>query len=257
MRAERQGQHISGAETLCLPSEISKVVNEFTIRALCHPKGQPHKVTITIEKIHTEVIKLKALPVYTAKTHTITQAWAFAKQLLLKAGVSEEAFSVAKAVIESEQTMRGATVVTNLNGKRLEPDPQRGLRATRLGIDSEVRDKLFTILKEKGLNIQVVTEALVLATKVAYAPGTVAELCVSDDPDYTTGYVANRRLGYIRIPNLKEKGSHWGGRAFFVYEDVDLEQLKQYLEKTPVLISQIGRVHDEMAPEDILSLLDC
>ena len=29
--------------------------------------------------------------------------------------------------------------------------------------------------------------------------GVVAELCWSDDPDYTTGYVAGKNIGYVRI----------------------------------------------------------
>ena len=45
-------------------------------------------------------------------------------------------------------------------------------------------------------------EALVLASKVQSAEGIVGELCWSDDPDYTVGYVACNGI-YHRIPNMK------------------------------------------------------
>ena len=77
---------------------------------------------------------------------------------------------------------------------------------------------------------------MVLAAKVAAAPGMVAELCWSDDPEYTTGYVASPRHGYVRIPCLKEKNSSNGGRAFFVSPDADLEALQHFLEEQPVLV---------------------
>ena len=56
-------------------------------------------------------------------------------------------------------------------------------------------------------------EALVLATKVQSCPGIVGELCWSDDPDYTVGYVACNGI-YHRIPNMKEMGNPIGGRVF-------------------------------------------
>ena len=39
------------------------------------------------------------------------------------------------------------------------------------------------------------------------------ELCWSDDPDYTVGYVACNGV-YHRITNMKEFGSNIGGRVF-------------------------------------------
>ena len=57
-------------------------------------------------------------------------------------------------------------------------------------------------------------EAIVLASKVQAAPGIVAEICVSDDPDYVTGYVASKSLGYRRIATFKERGDPSGGRIF-------------------------------------------
>ena len=81
-----------------------------------------------------------------------------------------------------------------------------------------------------------------MATKVINAPNTIAELCWSDDPSYQAGYVASKRFGYVRFPYLKEKGSPFGGRAFFVDSKIlDLKKYIEFLEQQPVLITRIGR----------------
>ena len=80
-------------------------------------------------------------------------------------------------------------------------------------------------------------EALVLASKVQSADGIVGELCWSDDPDYTVGYVACNGV-YHRLPNMKEFGSDIGGRVFFVRSDIDSESVIEYLERAPVLVQR-------------------
>jgi 6-carboxyhexanoate--CoA ligase len=83
----------------------------------------------------------------------------------------------------------------------------------------------------------------VLASKVASAGGVLAELCVSDDPDYTTGYLACRKLGYLRIPNIKRAGSRRGGRVFFIKGDADLNGVISYLEEKPVLVTAASGIN--------------
>jgi 6-carboxyhexanoate--coA ligase len=80
-------------------------------------------------------------------------------------------------------------------------------------------------------------EALVLASKVQSAEGIVGELCWSDDPDYTVGYVACNDI-YHRIPSMKEFGSNLGGRVFFVKTNTDVDCVIKYLEKAPVLVQR-------------------
>ena len=48
-------------------------------------------------------------------------------------------------------------------------------------------------------------EAIVLATKVANCPGIIGEICISDDPEYVTGYVSSKEIGYRRIKKMKRK----------------------------------------------------
>jgi len=56
-------------------------------------------------------------------------------------------------------------------------------------------------------------EAIVLASKVVSAPRIIAEICMSDDPDYVTGYVAAPSIGYQRTTRLKEPGGPDGGHT--------------------------------------------
>ena len=84
--------------------------------------------------------------------------------------------------------MRGAMLLDADTLERLEPDAERGLRATYM--DAERTAKGASDCKNHF------AEAVVLATKVIHAPHIVAEICVSDDPDYVTGYVAAQSFGY-------------------------------------------------------------
>ena len=91
-------------------------------------------------------------------------------------------------------------------------------------------------LKSLGLNNTTVKEALLLASKVASCRDILAEICVSDDPDYTTGYIASRKFGYLRILNIKKTGSMCGGRVFFVREGADPGKVISYLQNKPVVL---------------------
>jgi 6-carboxyhexanoate--CoA ligase len=74
---------------------------------------------------------------------------------------------------------------------------------------------------------------------VASCRDIIAEICISDDPDYTTGYIASKKFGYLRIPNIKNYGEMHGGRVFFVRENADADRLIEFLEKTPVVIYRV------------------
>ena len=136
--------------------------------------------------------------------------------------------------------MRGAALVYAHSGRRVEPDKKRGIRASRLGMSVETESLLSQELEKFKINTLTVKEALVLASKVAACPNIIAELCVSDDPDYTTGYIASRDLGYIRIPHIKKTGSAAGGRVFFLRETADILSVVRYLEKMPVLVTSLS-----------------
>ena len=156
-------------------------------------------------------------------------------QALCQAGVNEAAAAKGLlALSELPDSLRGAMILSAATGERLDTTASRGVRVSRMDLDAQ--SDALSWLRQQGLDGEHPREAMVLAAKVAAAPGMVAEICWSDDPEYTTGYVASPRHGYIRIPCLKEKNSANGGRAFFISPDADLAALQHFLEEQPVLV---------------------
>ena len=70
------------------------------------------------------------------------------------------------------------------------------------------------------------------------AKWTVARIILtSDDPNYVTGYVASKELGYVRIMKMKEMGDENGGRIFlFDSRKASAEECIEYLQKKKVLV---------------------
>lgn len=227
--------HISGAEGIYDEDMLQGMIRDYYLRAVQHSRGSPDNIVITVERIKEKPAYVSLLPVSTLKCLSPVEARSAAIDILLKTGVSKRAIRVAFNIVNSKNTMRGAALVKADTGLRLEPDRERGVRVSRLGINKDTERRLSRRLQKEGINTKTVKEALILASKVASCDGIIAELCVSDDPDYTTGYVASKKTGYVRITNLKEKGSMIGGRVFFV-EKEDIGNIINYLEKRPVIV---------------------
>ncbi|MFZ6016864.1 MAG: 6-carboxyhexanoate--CoA ligase [Nitrospirota bacterium] len=244
--------HISGAEGIYETSEIQKVIKKYTLRALDHPKGRPDRVVITIEDIMEKPEIVPSLPVTTIKCSSTDEAKDAVIKILRSLKVSERAIDVAFELIRKDR-MRGAAIITSEKGNRLEPDRERGVRASRLGINKTVLRILSSKLSRLGINTETVKEALILASKVASCEHVIAELCVSDDPDYTTGYVASKKFGYLRIPGIKHKGSKSGGRAFFVKEGINVKDIIDYLERMPVIIGKVASCKGIISLNEILN----
>lgn len=231
--------HISGAEGLYRKSEIKEIVEQYIERAFNHPRGKADRIIIAIEDIKQEPKTISALPVSTIKNTTPREGKKLARQLLQSSEVSERAIDKALELIKRDG-MRGAAIITAEKAKRLEPDRKRGIRVSRLGITKSALKKLSSKLLKYEINSETVKEALILASKVSSCEQVIAELCVSDDPNYTTGYVASKEFGYVRIPHIKNKGSRSGGRAFFVKEGIDVGGIIEYLERRPVIIGKVS-----------------
>jgi len=115
-------------------------------------------------------------------------------------------------------------------GRRLEADPLRGVRVTKFGDLTESAPG--TSLAHKKHH----HEAVLLASKVAAAPGVLAELCISDDPHYTRGYVCADGV-YTTVTNVKADGDPNGGRVILVDTTrADPTTITAWLENHPVLI---------------------
>ena len=141
---------------------------------------------------------------------------------------SQELREKLQELLKATFPMRGAMLYDIATGNRLEPDCARGVRATYM----DVRHSSEVDGQKNHFN-----EAIVLATKVANAPGMVAELCISDDPYYVTGYVASNELGYVRIMKMKEMGDENGGRIFlFDSRKARAEECVGYLQQKKVLV---------------------
>ncbi len=248
MRAEKNKKHISGAERLVKELDIKTIAQSLIDRALSHERGKPDVIHISVEEIKSPVKEITSLPVILFRITDVEEGKTAGKKVLSYLGIPDfciqKAFSLLEIGPSDRESMRGA-IVMDMRGERLEPDKHRGIRASRMDMTASASTELEKGVAAKGLSLYFthIQEALAVASKVASVRGSVAELCWSDDPDYTTGYVASKKLGYVRIPHLKNQGDSRGGRVFFV-DDVNMEDYINEIEKTPVLINKFGGLRD-------------
>ena len=227
MRAARKGEHVSGAERIVPARDVPALAATLAKRALHHSKGAPDEIHLKAEEAQ-DMLHLDALPVKTYVTHTPEEGMACAARLLAAAGVVR--IDEIMALFSETYAMRGAMLLDADTLERLEPDRIRGVRATYMDAAATTAGLVSSAKNHFA-------EALVLATKVANAPGIVGEICVSDDPDYVTGYVATKDAGYCRITTVKQKGDPCGGRIFLFRGPRELvPQTIDFLQKRCVLV---------------------
>ena len=240
---QKHEQHISGAERIVGRDSVEAVCTAMVRRAMNHSKGDPDFINVKIEKVcESDIQVLKALPVTRIDVDSwqegldkafglVSKAVAECDERLLRGARGDLIKDFAQKLPELLRAtfpMRGAMLYDIATGERLEPDHERGVRATYM-------DALHSSEVDGCKNH--FNEAIVLATKVANAPGMVAEFCVSDDPNYVTGYIASKELGYVRIMKMKEMGDENGGRIFlFDSRKAKAEECIEYLQKKKVLV---------------------
>ena len=247
MRASESGAHISGAERIVPASAAPRTAAALVTRALTHSKGTPDFINVKLER-PSSVIRLKSLPVATHVARTPEEGMAIAAELLSKDGIARVAEIMAK--FADTYALRGAMLLDADTLERLDPDPARGVRATCM-------DDADSVAKGVPSSKNHFAEAIVLATKVQNAPGIVAEICVSDDPDYTTGYVATRSLGYHRITNIKERGSPLGGRIFLYRgPHSNVPETIRFLERQAVLVEDVPTIPADAAMDRFASIAE-
>lgn len=256
MHATREGHHLSGAEHLAPLETLEELAASLVRRALSHPRGEADALRLTVEAVPDGEVQRGRLPdVTTVPVRDWRSGREGARKVLLAAGVSTVAADGAAASLASGAapggvSMRGAMLVDAGSGERLENDPARGVRATRMDLSPAAEADLRRELLKRGLDNPHVREALVLAAKVVRAPDVVAELCWSDDPDYTAGYVCTPIHGYIRFPHLKPAGEERGGRAFFLRPGSDPARAVEFLEQAVVLFDEVGTFHPDRTGEE-------
>lgn len=242
--------HVSGAEGIYTDSEIFAIIRKYTHRALEHSRGSADRIVLTVEKIKYRPKLIKSLPVTTLTCSSPAGAIKIIKHLLGKSGISDLAAKTAFQILGKKNAMRGASLVSAVSGRRLEPDKQRGIRVSRLGISRQADRALSKNLLRQGINNTVVKEALILASKVSSCKAAIAELCISDNPDYTTGYFSSSEYGYVRIPHIKRQNSNQGGRVFFIRENADIKPVINYLEQIPVIVNSINTCCRIYSPDE-------
>ncbi len=232
---ENGGRHISGAERIVTFDMVKKTADEMLERAFSHSRGQADFINIVVEKIENDQVQeVPLLSIHSKVGDSVAISHQTAQDALVKAGVTMEAAQAGmKALLSLTDSMGGAMLLCAVTGRRLDDTKARGVRVSRMDIAEA--DTFIAMLADGGIDNTHVREALVLASKVASTPGMVAELCWSDDPEYTTGYVASAS-GYMRIPNCKPFGSSLGGRVFFVKPDIELDSTIEYLQHQPVSV---------------------
>ncbi|MGE5172327.1 MAG: 6-carboxyhexanoate--CoA ligase [Betaproteobacteria bacterium] len=256
MSASKGGRHISGAERIVAADKIDVVLRDLTARAMLRG-AEPDQIRLAVESLKGHPLRmLTALDVVTVDVPDAQSGRSMAIRVLQRMGIADNAANsavnyLASGAAMSGGNMRGAIIMDALDAERLEPDRERGVRASRFDWSEDASRRINDNLAAVGLTHFRTREALALATKVAHAPGMVAELCWSDEPDYTAGYVASLKTGYVRFPFLKEKGDTKGGRVFFVDRgSLDLNALTRYLQTEAVLIVEIGECKPSMKSDD-------
>lgn len=232
-RSRHRPEHISGAERIVAGEAVPAIAEELARRALTHPKGRPDSIHISVEALDEgALLRVPALPARALSCPDAEAGLRLAAGLLREAGVPGPE-AVIRLLLESPP-LRGAMLVDADTLERLEPDRERGVRATRMDMAPASALPLAPDGKRHY------REAAVLAAKVCAAPHIVAELCISDDPDYVTGYVAAPGLGYVRIERLKAAGSPRGGRVFLYRGPREaVADTVAFLERRPVLVENV------------------
>lgn len=250
MRASSNNNHVSGSERILDESNLGKTFNEMVYRALSS-YILPDSISINVEKIENDsVCYAESLDIKTVKSPTPKCAEKNAKEILKANGIKTEIIAHAFNLLRcgpafGGNNMRGGIIMDAATGKRIEPDINRGVRVSRIDYADYARSCIEKALLIHDIFHHRVIDAVAIATKVCRRKETVAELCWSDNPDYTTGYVASRTSGYVRITNMKDKGSSRGGRVFFVNPEwFSLNDYVHYLERQPVIINKIGMLHE-------------
>ena len=224
MRASLAGRHISGAERIVGSSRVSRTFAAMAERALRHEKGTPDFINLKAEAVGG-ALRIPALPVSTVDVADPAAGWAAVRETLRDAGVVR-ADEICECFHET-YGLRGAMILDADTLERLDDTGDRGVRATNMDSDQS---------PPPGAKNHF-AEALTLASKVLSAPGIVAEVCMSDDPAYVTGYVATHKAGYRRITKLKDPGDESGGRIFLYRgRREDVAATIEYLERQTVIV---------------------
>jgi|UniRef100_A0A7C3QQS6 6-carboxyhexanoate--CoA ligase len=247
MRAFINDQHLSGGEDLVSRNALGERVLSLLEQGLTSSKNSDSlapSLNIRIEPVpETDIVPSVLLPVYCLESGSHEDTLSFLRNAL-DTGFAR--LSVPGKMLfghfldilgGSGQKLSGASFILP-SGQRVTPE-KTGVRVSHFGIIPHLRQIL---LKEAATHPagsgRRFIEALQIASKIMSHPVPEIEVCVSDNPDYTTGYLALKGFGYIRLPHIKPEGQEWGGRLIGLSSEIPpslLSELSFYLSRVPVL----------------------
>ena len=142
MRAAIGDRHISGAERIADAAAVDGIVHDLVLRAMGRTPV-PEQVFVNVEYLGDQELRtLPALDVMTLDAPDVKTGRSAAVCVLQEAGVSRSAAEAALHHLTRGPAMRGAMIMDAQSGERLEPDPQKGVRASRFDWSDEARAEI-------------------------------------------------------------------------------------------------------------------
>jgi|SRR5699024_2641756 len=235
MRSAKNDDHISGAERITTFKNIQKHVAQMIDRSFNHTRGKANFVSLKIEKIEETIDTIAPISnIREIENNSTKKTLKTIINVLSPLRLDVKVIQSMYQIIINDKPISGAMIVDFYSGKRID-NKEKGIRVSRFDWNEET--KRAFIKQYPDCHSDRKLEAIALASKVQQSQ-VIAEVCCSDDPHYTTGYIALNDT-YIRIPNMKEMNSLNGGRIFLVdSRHVNVSELINYLERKPVLIGE-------------------
>lgn len=266
MRAFRDDRHLAGGEDIVPADEVADRVAELLERGLFPTTrgldaGTQPSITFRIDPVDPRtILPAPLLPVHCLSTGTVSDTWGFVRHALavLDAGGNRlnhgALFDRCRSLLSGARPVSPGAFLLSPKGEPVETE-DRGVRVTHFGIVRRIRDEMSSRAEVHGIGIsRRFVEALQIASKALHSSRVLLEFCLSDNPDYTTGYLAVRNVGYIRLPQAKPPGIPSGGRLYVVDREGDagLPGLLDFLTRTPVLFTEPSPVFPASAPQPLL-----
>lgn len=229
MRAQKNEQHVSGAERIVADDLRDVAVLSLIKRA---ESRDPDEINIKIQRIESKIKHISCIKGPSGTDKSIVEGRKKMIDIINSLGYNGEKIL---NLFFSLPQMRGAAIIDVNTLEHLEPDKQRGIRVSSFdSVDPDLSGK-----KDHR------REAKLLASKVISCPNIVAEICVTDDVNYTFGYIASKKMGYIGITHVKEANLAWGARVILFdstsgegTHEEKVAKAIEYLENTPVIIEE-------------------
>ena len=233
------GVHISGAECITHESMIKEAALNLIHRALNHPKGKSDFINISIQKIHehTQINYIPPLPITTLDKN---ENELYPNLILEKIGFSKDKIQKTLNTLLNLKNLKGALIISFDDFFEFRDNI---VRCTNMDYDISIKNELNDFLIKNNFNGKYLKEALCLSSKICNEPNVLCEVCISDDKNYTTGYISSKSFGYVRIENFKPINHDFGGRIIFIKDKLKLNSTIEYLKNSVVLINSIPKIN--------------